>query len=205
MNAKDIPAAEALNDLVNRVNGFVYAGDRLDAVVKAVQVLRADPTLARALLLGPDQPVGLAEDIPAEVMQAAALAYDHAVNDLVRNPPGGTVLGEYGRRRLVEHPAFRAAIAAAAPYLVAEGRRQAENGGPLTVYVAMICDRHTDPEPYVFTTAEAAIDYARSCAVACAREPEDVEESAIDGWLYHATYSEEGDSVWVIAKTLDQP
>jgi hypothetical protein len=73
-----------------------------------------------------------------------------------------------------------------------------------TIYVAMIADRHTDPEPYPFTTAEQAIAYARQAAHANARSPEAVEESDIDGWLYHATYSTEGDAVWVLAKTLDE-
>lgn len=73
----------------------------------------------------------------------------------------------------------------------------------MKVYVAMICDRHADPEPYVFSTPEAAIEYARSEAHEYAHSAEDVEESAIDGWLYHATYSGEGDSVWVVEKELD--
>lgn len=40
----------ALTTLVARVNGFVYAGDRLNAVVDAVRHLRADPVLAAKLL-----------------------------------------------------------------------------------------------------------------------------------------------------------
>lgn len=40
----------ALTTLVSRVNGFVYAGDRLDAVVDAVRHLRSDPALAAKLL-----------------------------------------------------------------------------------------------------------------------------------------------------------
>lgn len=79
---------------------------------------------------------------------------------------------------------------------------------PLTLYVAMICDRHTDPEPYVFTTKEAAIAYARAEALGLVHEdhPEDFDESEMpEGWLYHATYSGEGDSVWVIEKKLDRP
>lgn len=41
---------EALRQLVERVNGFVYAGDRLNAIVDAVKVLRADPELAARVL-----------------------------------------------------------------------------------------------------------------------------------------------------------
>jgi hypothetical protein len=39
-----------LHDLASRVNGFVYPGDRLTAVLDTVKVLRADPDLARQLL-----------------------------------------------------------------------------------------------------------------------------------------------------------
>lgn len=44
------PYTVALTDLVSRVNGFVYAGDRLNTVIDTVKVLRADPALARQLL-----------------------------------------------------------------------------------------------------------------------------------------------------------
>lgn len=72
------------------------------------------------------------------------------------------------------------------------------------VYVAMIADRHTDVEPHVFSTPGAAIAYARSEALAGARAPEDVDENYTPkGWLYHATYSSEGDCVWVIETTVN--
>lgn len=73
-----------------------------------------------------------------------------------------------------------------------------------TVYVVMINDRHSDPEPYVFSTAERAIAYAKAKALEYARDPGDVEEEPIDGWLYHARYSVEDDSLWVLAKTVDE-
>ena len=74
-----------------------------------------------------------------------------------------------------------------------------------TVYVAMIADRHSDVEPGVFSTPEAAIDYARRTAHEFASEPGDVEESDVPGWLYHADFSPEGDSVWVVETTVDAP
>jgi hypothetical protein len=47
----DTPAfAAALGNLATRVNGFVYAGDRLNAVMDTVRHLRADPALASVLL-----------------------------------------------------------------------------------------------------------------------------------------------------------
>ena len=69
----------------------------------------------------------------------------------------------------------------------------------------MICDRHADPEPYVFSTAEAAIAYASACALAYAHSPEQVEETSVNGWLYYAKYSVEDDSVWVVEKEMDTP
>lgn len=49
-----------------------------------------------------------------EAYEAAALAYDEAVNAALGNPPG-SVLGEHGRRLWTEHPAFRAAVDAVWP------------------------------------------------------------------------------------------
>ena len=76
----------------------------------------------------------------------------------------------------------------------------------MKLYVAMICDRHADPEPFVFSTAEAAMAYARALAEEGAHNPADLDEPEVpDGWLYYATYSGEDDSVWVLEKTLDEP
>jgi hypothetical protein len=74
---------------------------------------------------------------------------------------------------------------------------------PATVYVAVIEDRHTGPEPYVFSSADLAVAYARRWAADFAHEPDDVEEELVDGRLYHANYSEEGDCVWVVEKRID--
>lgn len=70
-----------------------------------------------------------------------------------------------------------------------------------TVYVALISDRHCDPEPEVFATAEAAIQYAKGCAVAGSLDGT-YEEREIQGWLFYATYSPESDSVRVQAKEV---
>ena len=74
----------------------------------------------------------------------------------------------------------------------------------MTVYLTFINDHHTDTDAEVFTTAEAAIEGARRMAREACRHPEDYEESAIQGWLFHATYSANGDSVWVIAKEVQE-
>lgn len=74
----------------------------------------------------------------------------------------------------------------------------------LTVFVVMVNDRHSDPEPFVFTTEEDAVDFARARAREYAYDQSDIDESPADGWLYRATYSVEGDSVWVISKGIDE-
>lgn len=71
----------------------------------------------------------------------------------------------------------------------------------MKIYIAMINDTHSDTEPYPFTTAVAAIEYARSEALAMALKPGDVEEEQIPGWLYYARYSSDS-SVWVVEKDL---
>jgi len=75
----------------------------------------------------------------------------------------------------------------------------------MTIYVTMVADRHTDPEPYLFTTAAAAIAYAEAAAAENATDPDDIEEEPVEGWLYYARYSVEGDSVWVLGKEIDAP
>lgn len=77
----------------------------------------------------------------------------------------------------------------------------------MKIYIAMVCDRHTDPEPEVFATPDSAIAWARAEAgnLAAGHPGCTVEEGQVDGWLYYATYCVEGDSVWVIEKTLDAP
>lgn len=73
-----------------------------------------------------------------------------------------------------------------------------------TLYVVMINDRHCDPEAHVFATADTAIAAARQVALNNAHSPSRIEEYETEGWLWHASYSVEGDSVWVIEKTLNE-
>lgn len=73
------------------------------------------------------------------------------------------------------------------------------------IYIAMIDDRHSDTEAHPFSTAEQAIEYAKGWAQGAAHYPGDYEESHIDGWLFHASYSPESDAVWVVEKDLDAP
>jgi hypothetical protein len=75
----------------------------------------------------------------------------------------------------------------------------------MSIYVAMVADRHTDPEPHLFSNPVTAVQFARAEAVRLARGNEAlIEEDDVDGWLYSAVIGEEGDSVWVIGKDVDE-
>lgn len=67
------------------------------------------------------------------------------------------------------------------------------------VYVAMVNDRHADPEANIFMDRDAAIAWARQAAQEYAYRVEDYEEPPVPaGWLFLATYSSvEGDCIWV--------
>jgi hypothetical protein len=73
----------------------------------------------------------------------------------------------------------------------------------LLVYVVIVNDRHDDPQPHLFSTPDAALEFARTEALRLARTEEHIDEEAVDGWLYSAQCGNEGDSVWVIEKELD--
>jgi hypothetical protein len=71
------------------------------------------------------------------------------------------------------------------------------------VYVTIIDDRHSEAGVCVFSTPEAAIEYARNWAMECATYEDDFQEEDLEGWLYYARYSPESDCVWVVEKTID--
>lgn len=72
----------------------------------------------------------------------------------------------------------------------------------MKLYLAIIEDRHTDVEIEVFTSADAAIAYAKEQMHENVRHPEDIKEMIIQDRLYYATYSVEGDCVYVVEKEL---
>lgn len=90
-----------------------------------------------------------------------------------------------------------------------DARPATAKGDPMKIYIVIIEDRHVDVEVEPFSTAELAIEYAKEARGANCRHPEDIEEGEItqdmrdEGWLYHSTYSSEGDSVRVVERTLD--
>jgi hypothetical protein len=70
------------------------------------------------------------------------------------------------------------------------------------VYVAVIADRHADPQVRVFSTEDEAVGYARGCAHAYAYRESDVDERDVAGYVYDAAYSE-SDRVSVVACRVD--
>lgn len=73
----------------------------------------------------------------------------------------------------------------------------------MDLYIAICNDRHSDVCVRVFSDMGKAVEYAKKFMKDNARFPEDIKESFIQGWLYHADYSCEGDSVHVEKGVLD--
>lgn len=67
------------------------------------------------------------------------------------------------------------------------------------MFIVGIEDRHTDIEVLLFHNKDRAIEYAREQAIEGARG-EEIEENDYEGWIYHATYSLEGDCAWVVER-----
>lgn len=69
----------------------------------------------------------------------------------------------------------------------------------MIIYIVIVEDRHTDTECYPFDSVDAAIAFAKEEAADIGTPVEE----AIDGWLYAARCSSEGDYVRVVEKTLN--
>jgi len=67
------------------------------------------------------------------------------------------------------------------------------------IYIAICIDRHIDETVRVFSTFEKAKDFC----MAFIPPNYEREEHTTDGWLYHATYGSEGDSVRVEEGFID--
>lgn len=82
---------------------------------------------------------------------------------------------------------------------------------PRVVFVVMVDDHNFDTQAHLFSERAAALAFAREFYEAW--RPDDLTDAEIEehgigeedvpGWLYSATYSTEGDTVWVVEKTLD--
>lgn len=71
----------------------------------------------------------------------------------------------------------------------------------MKIYIAVIADRHCDPDPVPFETAEAAIEFARDQILEMAGDRR-ITEEAVSDTLFYARYGHEGDCVWVVEREL---
>jgi len=74
------------------------------------------------------------------------------------------------------------------------------------IFVLVQLDRHTDPIIRLRTNRAQCIDEAKKLAQEHCRDPEDFVENNPNEkvFLYHAIYSCEGDSVYVIEKVVGE-
>ena len=70
----------------------------------------------------------------------------------------------------------------------------------MKIYVIVVEERHTDVEVKVYADALLAVEEARGLAKSYCRYEEDYEESDVKGWLFHAQYSCESDSVVTVVE-----
>jgi len=73
----------------------------------------------------------------------------------------------------------------------------------MEIFTAICEDRHVDTHVRVFDTLDKAITYAKKFIGNNTRHSEDIQKSDVDGWLYYATYSCEGDFVRVESSILN--
>jgi hypothetical protein len=80
------------------------------------------------------------------------------------------------------------------------------------VYIVILCDRHIDPEPFVFSTLELATNFAEkllsennTCIDLVDEDDRTLSQAALDnaGWLWYRCYNPEGDSIWIVKKQVD--
>jgi len=67
----------------------------------------------------------------------------------------------------------------------------------MKIYNVLIKDSHCDATATPFLDKEQALEWAKEQALECCRYKEDFKEVPINGWLYHAEYSCDGDCVWI--------
>lgn len=73
----------------------------------------------------------------------------------------------------------------------------------MKVYLLIIEDRHIDVEVEVYLNKEKAINKAKmTAAIAVEYSHGEIEEQQIEGWLYFARYSVEGDCIRVEEKRV---
>lgn len=70
------------------------------------------------------------------------------------------------------------------------------------LYVAVINDRHSDPDPRLFFDLSAAVAVARGYALECTPEPGVIDEEPVDSHLYSVGWGGEGDCAWVVQRKV---
>lgn len=73
----------------------------------------------------------------------------------------------------------------------------------MTIYVALINDRHSEPGVRAFSKADKAIAFCRREVKELAFHPTEIVEREVEGWLWYAKYSPENDYAFVTAVELD--
>jgi hypothetical protein len=78
------------------------------------------------------------------------------------------------------------------------------------IWIVLVEDRHADAAALPFSSEERAIEEARAQVEANARHPDSADWDAgltpgmrEDGWVLYVPYSEEGDCVRVVKRTMD--
>ena len=72
----------------------------------------------------------------------------------------------------------------------------------MKIYNVLCNNRHTDITATPFRDFEEAKVWAKKQAELYCRVPEDLEETSVEGWLYHIEYSCEGDCLWITEHEL---
>ena len=72
-----------------------------------------------------------------------------------------------------------------------------------TCYLVIWKDRYSDTTAHPFSNKDKAITEARRIAKEYCKYHEDYKENHIDGWLFYAQYSCEGDHVMVVEAIMD--
>jgi len=81
----------------------------------------------------------------------------------------------------------------------------------MDIWIVLVEDRHADVDALPFSSEERAIGEARAQVEGNARHPESIKWDAQmttaarrDGWVFYVPYSEEGDHVRVVKRTMDE-
>jgi hypothetical protein len=74
----------------------------------------------------------------------------------------------------------------------------------MKIYIVVWKDRHSDTSATPFLNFEKARAWAKKQAEESCRHKKYLEESPVEGWLYHIEYSVEGDCLWITEHDLKQ-